>query len=219
MATIAVFVALGGASYAGVSLSRNSVGAEQIRPGAVRASEVKDRSLGLRELRLGAISALEGEQGVKGDKGDPGIPGPPGQDATPADFAGEPGIAVAAAPAGANQCAAVTQFCTGSNNWSWRNLGNGYQTVQFWKDRGGVVHLDGVAELFGGAGGGQPAAFILPVGYRPAAIRRFAIGAAVDTNPNSTQVLRFVEVHPDGRVEPELGGGGIAPLDGISFRP
>ena len=219
MATIAVFVALGGASYAGVTLSRNSVGAEHIRPGAVRASEVKDRSLGLRELRLAAISALKGDKGDPGAPGAPGAPGPPGADATPADFAGEPGIAVAPAPAGANQCAAVTQFCTGSNNWSWRNFGNGYQTVQFWKDRGGIVHLEGVAELFGGAAGGQPAAFILPAGYRPAAIRRFAIDATADANPNTAQVLRVVEVHPDGRVEPELGGAGVAPLDGISFRP
>jgi len=183
MATIAVFVSLGGASYAALNLPRNSVGAKQIREGAVRASEVRNRSLGLTELQRKAVSAL------KGQRGDTGAPGPPGKDAAPADFAGEAAMPVAAAPVGGNQCAVVAQFCTGGNNWSWRNYGNGYQAVGFWKDRGGVVHLEGVAELFGGAGGGQPAA------------------------------LRFVEIRPDGQVDPELGGGGVAPLDGISFRP
>jgi len=213
MATLAVFISLGGASYAALNLPRNSVGPNQIREGAVGASEVRDRSLRLTELKRNAVSALRGE------KGDRGAPGLPGKDATPADFAGEATRPVAAAPVGPNLCAAVAQFCTGGNNWSWRNYGNGHGAVGFWKDRGGIVHLEGVAELFGGAGGAQPAAFILPEGYRPAAIRRFAIGAAADSASGSTQVLRFVEIRPDGRVDPDLGGGGIAPLDGINFRP
>jgi hypothetical protein len=43
-------------------------------------------------------------------------------------------------------------------------------------------------------------------------VRQFPIRAAADT-------LRDVEVHPDGQVTPELGGAGVAPLDGIAFRP
>jgi hypothetical protein len=126
--------------------------------------------------------------------------------------AGEPARLVAGAPGVGGQCAAVAQFCTGSNGWSWRNYGNGYDAAGFWKDRGGVVHLQGVPELTGGAGGGQSAAFILPDGYRPPAARRFTIVSTADTP-------RHVDVHADGRVEPVLGGAGTAPLDGISFRP
>jgi len=74
------------------------------------------------------------------------------------------------------------------------------------------VHLEGVAELTGGSGGAQPAAFVLPDGYRPPADRRFTIVSTVDTP-------RHVDVQADGRVEPVLGGGGTAPLDGVSFRP
>jgi hypothetical protein len=55
-----------------------------------------------------------------------------------------------------------------------RRYGNGYHAVFFWKDRAGVVHLQGVAELTGGAGGGQSAAFVLPDGYRPAAGSRLS---------------------------------------------
>ena len=223
MATIAVFISLGGASYAALNLPRNSVGAKQIKEDAVGPSEVKNRSLGLTELQRRAVSALQGE---KGDPGATGPPGPPGRDATPADFAGEATRAIAAAPTADNQCTAIAQFCTGTNDpgglptpWTWRNLGAGWQPGGFWKDRAGVVHLEGLVELFGSSGGGQPPAFILPEGYRPAATRRFTVSGAVGTLPTDAQVLRFVDVRPNGQVDPELGGGGFVSLNGISFRP
>ena len=43
MATIALFIALGGSSYAAFVLPRDSVGSKQIRKGAVRSTEIKDR--------------------------------------------------------------------------------------------------------------------------------------------------------------------------------
>jgi hypothetical protein len=166
-------------------------------------------------LRVNQVVTVRGPVGPTGPAGSQGSQGPtgaPGKDAASTDFAGETTTPVLAAPQEAGQCSSVGQFCTGGNAWRWRNYGNGYQAVGFWKDRGGVVHLEGVAELFGGSGGAQSAAFILPVADRPAATRQFPIRAAADT-------LRYVEVRPDGQVRPELGGAGIAPLDGISFRP
>jgi hypothetical protein len=81
---VALFVALGGTSYA-LTLPRNSVGAPQIRGGAVhaseirsravRSSEVKDRSLGVRDLSLAARRSLRGQSGPTGA---PGPAGPPG---------------------------------------------------------------------------------------------------------------------------------------------
>ena len=50
MATIAVFIALGGSSYAAMNLPRNSVGANEIRTGAVRSAEIKDRSIRTSDL-------------------------------------------------------------------------------------------------------------------------------------------------------------------------
>jgi hypothetical protein len=41
VATLALFVALGGTSYALAALPRNSVGSEQIRPGAVSKSDLR----------------------------------------------------------------------------------------------------------------------------------------------------------------------------------
>jgi hypothetical protein len=78
MATIAVFVALGGGAYAAIKLPRNSVGAAQIKPNAVGASELKNKSLGVKELSPTALGTLRGATGAKGDKGDPGAPGSTG---------------------------------------------------------------------------------------------------------------------------------------------
>jgi hypothetical protein len=84
MSSAAVFIALGGTSYA-LTLPRNSVGAEQIRRGAVRASEVrsgavrssevKDRSLGVGDLSTTARGALRGMTGPTGPTGPPGPSG------------------------------------------------------------------------------------------------------------------------------------------------
>ncbi len=52
---LALFVALGGTSYAAVSLPRDSVGARQIRNDAVSSAEVKDRSLRARDFKAGQL--------------------------------------------------------------------------------------------------------------------------------------------------------------------
>jgi hypothetical protein len=78
-ATLALFVALGGTSYAALTLPRNSVGSSQIRANAVGPSELRSRAVGSSELRdrsikLGDIStsaraSLRGAQGPTGPAG------------------------------------------------------------------------------------------------------------------------------------------------------
>ena len=75
IACLALLVALGGTSYAALALPKNSVGAAQIRTGAVTSAKVRDASLGLVDLRPAARLALKGDIGPTGDKGDPGSPG------------------------------------------------------------------------------------------------------------------------------------------------
>jgi hypothetical protein len=73
--SIALFVALGGTGYAALKLPRDSVGAKQIKAGAVRSAEVKNHS-------LKPVDFATLPRGPKGDKGDPGAAGAPGRDAT-----------------------------------------------------------------------------------------------------------------------------------------
>lgn len=60
VATIALFIALGGSSYAALKLPRDSVGATQIRLGAVRSAEVADGSLQAADLSAAAKRGLGG---------------------------------------------------------------------------------------------------------------------------------------------------------------
>jgi hypothetical protein len=77
VSVMALFVALGGTTYAAVSLPKNTVGPKQIKKDAVRASEVKSRAIGTSEVRNGALLAEDFRAGQlptgpKGDKGDTG---------------------------------------------------------------------------------------------------------------------------------------------------
>jgi hypothetical protein len=86
ISVIALFVALGGASYAAVTLPKNSVGAKQIKKNGVGASEIKKNAVRSGEVKNGSLRAADfgagqlpqGAKGDKGDKGDPGTDGAPG---------------------------------------------------------------------------------------------------------------------------------------------
>jgi hypothetical protein len=73
-ASIALFVALGGSSYAALSLPRNSVGTNQIRTGAVGSSEIRNHSVALRDMSSSAQRALRGATGPTGPAGPAGPP-------------------------------------------------------------------------------------------------------------------------------------------------
>jgi hypothetical protein len=94
----ALFIALGGTSYAAVKLPKNSVGASQIKANAVSSSKVKNGSLTRSDFKtsdlprgpqgLQGAQGLQGVQGLKGDKGDKGADGTdgaPGVDAAALD--------------------------------------------------------------------------------------------------------------------------------------
>lgn len=55
ISVIALFVALGGASYAAIKLPKNSVGSAQIRSGAVKTNKVKDGTLLKKDFRAGQM--------------------------------------------------------------------------------------------------------------------------------------------------------------------
>jgi hypothetical protein len=79
LALLALFVGLGGTSYAAVELSKNSVGAKQIKRSAVRSAEVKDSTLRAEDFMPGQLPAgSNGNQGPAGPKGDEGPAGPSG---------------------------------------------------------------------------------------------------------------------------------------------
>jgi len=58
MATIAVFVALGGASYAAIKLPKNSVGTRQIKKNAITTAKIKNRAVTGAKLRMGTLGTV-----------------------------------------------------------------------------------------------------------------------------------------------------------------
>ena len=81
MATLGVFLALGGVGYATVVLPANSVGTRQLRNDAVTGDKVKPRSLLATSFKLGQIPA--GPQGLAGSVGPQGPAGPAGAKGDP----------------------------------------------------------------------------------------------------------------------------------------
>lgn len=91
-ATLALFVALGGSSYAAVKLSKNSVRSGHIKNGQVKRADVardaidsarvRDAALFARDFAPGELPAgPKGDKGDRGDRGDKGDQGDRGSDA------------------------------------------------------------------------------------------------------------------------------------------
>lgn len=97
---LALFIALGGVSYAAATLPKNSVRSKQVAPGAIKASDlgknavtsakVKDGSLLPQDFAPGAITGSSVTPGPQGPKGETGPPGPKGETGPKGDT-GAPG--------------------------------------------------------------------------------------------------------------------------------
>jgi hypothetical protein len=82
IATLALFLALGGGAYAASKLPKNSVTAKQIKSNSITSRKVKNRSLLAKDFKAGQLPAGSGgAQGARGPQGVSGRTGPPGNPA------------------------------------------------------------------------------------------------------------------------------------------
>lgn len=105
VAVIALFIALGGASYAAIKIPKNSVGTKQLKKNAVNSKKVKNHSLLAKDFKKGQIP--KGATGAKGPVGATGAAGLRGATG-PAGLAGADGAPGAAGPTGADGSQGVT---------------------------------------------------------------------------------------------------------------
>jgi len=91
MATIAVFVALGGTGYAAVKLAKNQVRSKHIKDGEVRSGDILDGTIQARDIRKGAIPGVNTGPGASGGTGGTGAAGAAGP-AGPAGPTGPQGV-------------------------------------------------------------------------------------------------------------------------------
>jgi hypothetical protein len=158
LATAALFVALGGTSYAVIGLQRSSVQAKHLAPGSVTSAKVKDGSLRGRDFAVGELPPTGKSNppvtGPPGPAGPPGPTGPPGPRGAAGDT-GPPGPAGPRGPAGEKGSPGATQIVrrlathqiglgtfwrTVSCEQGERATGGGYQVVEggFGADPDGV---------------------------------------------------------------------------------
>ena len=78
MATVAVFIALGGGAYA-ISLQKNSVKSKHIKDGQVKSADVADDDLIGTDIDEDTLQLRAGPAGPRGPKGDTGNPGAQGR--------------------------------------------------------------------------------------------------------------------------------------------
>lgn len=159
--------------------------------------------------------------GLQGPPGEPGPAGPVG--AAGGDLAGmypDPVLAppepVQAVQPGSGTpldfCPQDGAFCGDLIIFQrvWENYGQGAEPVGFWKDRFGVVHIQGSAR----SAGAGTSIFKLPPAYRPATIRWFAAPTGF-----GAPTMLFVSVDPEGIVATTSDDMPFISLDGISYRP
>jgi hypothetical protein len=210
IATMALFVALGGSSYAALTITgknvrngtltgkdfkRNSLTGKQIREGrlgtnSLTGRQIRESSLARVPLATSATNATNATNAVDADTLDGRAPG---------TFA-------SATPEAVHVVGATGEpaFGTGWSEGTFRAPG-------FWKDQAGVVHLQGSVDKVGGANG--EAIFTLPAGYRPSIDTNFVTSGAVGT-------FHTPKVVANGNVQYYAGTGtsGFVSLEGITFR-
>jgi hypothetical protein len=241
MATIAVFVALGGASYAATRLPSNSVGTSQIKDRAVTLGKIGTSAR--RSLR-GATGA-RGAAGAAGAQGSGGSQGPQGATGATGDSGatGATGTATIPSPPASTlladftssaPCATdATHLCQSTSlpTDGWVASGAPYETASYFKDASGVVHIGGLVKNKSTAtsasctkdGGGSThidpvPIFRLPDGDRPSATHVFN---QVSISSSTPPFLAEIHVGSDGYVVCDYGysiGGDSILLDGITFR-
>jgi hypothetical protein len=203
MATIAVFIALGGASYAAIKLPKNSVGAKQLKQGAVTGAKIKNEAVTGGKIKKGTLTGTQINASTLGTV-------PSASHALGADTATTANSAsslVAPEPVHVVGASGEPLFENGFAAQSTE------EHVSFFKDHECIVHLAG--EIHGPSG---TTAFTLPPGYRPSDEYNQTIQA-------SPIELAGLDIGGEtgsepGEVFPFVKGGGtsIFELDGVTFR-
>jgi hypothetical protein len=204
MATIAVFIALGGASYAALKLPKNSVGTKQLKKNSVVTAKVKKEAITAAKVKKGTLTGSQINVSTLGTV-------PTAQTALTAETAN-----AIAAPEAYHEVGA-SAFMNGWHNKPPSAENN--ETVGFYKDREGVVHLKGTAE-----GGTKTPVFHLPAGYRPASGKVLRFSIACTGGPCGVAQAGLMLIAGPGVVPGEDGSVLVLPgairvsFDGVTFR-
>jgi hypothetical protein len=218
VALIALVVALGGTGYAAVHLPKGSVGAKQLKKNAVTKAKIRHNAVTKAKIGRNAVTkAKVHENAITGAKvKNRSILG---KDIRVNSLSTVPSASVAETanalaplePLHLVGAAGEPPFAEGAGNIGLIPPETLPQPVGFYKDRGGIVHLEGFGET-----GKDSFLFTLPPGYRP------QTGITQIFRPDESLILIFGSNITIGGVDVSgkvLADTATAVLSGISYRP
>jgi hypothetical protein len=218
IATLALFLALGGGAYAAVQLPKNSVGAKQlknnavssakIKNGAVIGSKIKLSSLGTVPSATHADTATSASSAANAGHADTARSATTAANATHADNATSADTAATAnSLAPPEPLHVVGQAGEPAFGSGWADFVS-ESLASFYMDRQGIVHLQG--DVTRGSGT-NPTIFVLPPQYAPAHAEYFpAMGNGA--------TFAVAGVESNGAVVFAEGDPGVLALNGITWR-
>jgi hypothetical protein len=203
-ASIALFVALGGVSYAATALPANSVGSTQLKDSAVTSSKIANATITSQKLNADTIKALKGQTGDKGVngtngtngtngvKGDTGSVGPQGVKGDKGDQ-GNPGIG--------RVYSVVVDWQNDGARWRWVDgsgtvLSGTHVTdvspvrTAGRDDKASVTFDQSIVGCSVALSGQDPTLSVVPVTYHQAASTANVTGATITWSPT------FYDLHP-----------------------
>jgi hypothetical protein len=206
MATVAVFIALGGGAYAAVAIPANSVGSKQLKNNSVTVKKLKNGAITKTKI---APNSIDGSKVIDGSLTGadinlatlPKVGAAANADnaahAAAADNATHAGAADNATHAGTSDNIAPPEawheigasgeppFLGGSTNFGPSGIGSSStETVGFYKDKEDVVHLKGMVKT-GPPSPTAGALFNLPPGYRPGNAKILWFNPFCASSPNT----------------------------------
>lgn len=211
VAYLALIVAIGGGSAYAAGLGKNTVGPKQLKKNAVTTAKIKSGAVTAAKIKAGTLTGAQIDLSQLGTV-------PNAQAASTAQTAQTAQVANSVAPSEAwHEVGAPGEpgFMGDFKNAPPVPLGP--ETVGFYKDREGVVHLKGAAISVTE----EEAIFLLPPGYRPAPGKVLEFVAACSCPEPARPVViigpNSVDPSVDGAVVMH-GDGPVVFLDGITFR-
>lgn len=222
VACLALIVALSGTGYAAIRLPARSVGAKQLKTGAVTRLKLARSAVTGAKVARNALTGMQINEATLATV-------PKATHASAADTATHANTADSAATAGSADAVAVPEgwHVVGAPGepafqHTWQFQGNtSYELPGFYKDRLGIVHLRG--RLSNGAP--NNVMFQLPAGYRPAVGKSDSFPASCECDTAQTTIIVVAgtgfSAGFDGSVSMQNGSistGHYVSLDGISFK-